>query len=317
MVLGIGPSTGGGAYSITCPANPIEPAQTILLDLYEGESIYKFKMKNASGSIEKDYFVSVDTTYTLQGYPQMAESIKGAILNHLKEFFRSTVLVEHASELPVADDLGTVPIIPTQCQLAQAAYFDDNSGTIYILKSAWDGMDSMNRAALVQHELHYRFKRLAGEKSSNLTRKIVAHIFAQEGVTPVHSGASNTNRTYRAELEYSSIFQVLQGYQNAPMVRLQFNQINGNGLVSKTWADIPLLYWDLKYEYIKTAPYRHCVVKTPDVNFVTTVPLNGTLYSGEYSLRIEYITNKPVKIKIINPDGSILTEGEITGGKSC
>lgn len=318
IAMGAGPSTGGGAYSVECPKNPIEPAQNILLDLYEGAYVLNFKMKQASGSIEQDYFDSIDTTYTLQGYPDLAESKREEIQLRLKTFFRAVKFVETAADLPVANDIGLPPEIPSQCHINQVAYFDDTGNTIYLLKPSWDMMDSLSQAAIVQHELHYHYKRQQGESTSLLTRRTVAHIFAKEGPLSIKDGLSEDNLEYTVDNDLISMFSMIPGFiARSPVVRLQFRHINGYGLVAKTWADFPMSHWELKYEYSKKAPFRYCVVTTPNTNLIITKPLQGTLYPKGFQIRLEYITGLPVKIGVLKPDGSILTEGTISSGKSC
>ena len=137
-----GPSTGGGAYVITCPENPLEPALNVLLDLYEGSHVLRFNMKKASSSIEQDYVDSVRQTYTLQGFPNFKHPTDDELISQLKDFFRSVKIIENPNELPVANDLGETPKIPSQCQIKQLGYFSDEDQVIYILKPLWDKLDS-------------------------------------------------------------------------------------------------------------------------------------------------------------------------------
>lgn len=322
IAMGAGPSTGGGAYSVECPKNPIEPAQSVLLDLYEGVYVLNFKMKETSGSIEDDYIASVNRTYDLQGYT-LNRPKRDEVLKHLKVFFRSIKFVNTVADLPVANDIGFSPRVPSQCHIAQVAYFDDNQSTIYILKSIWDRMDPLSQAALAQHELHYHFKRQLGETTSSLTRRTVAHIFSAEGPLPAKEGLVEKSlvydiNLYKNRMSTVSIFNMIPGHVvDSPVVRLQFTHIHGYGLVAKTWADLPMPHWELKYEYSKQDSSRYCIVTTPNTNLIISAPLQGTLYPNGYQVRAEYITGLPVKIGILKPDGSVLTEGTISAGKSC
>lgn len=322
LAMGMGPSTGGGGYAIQCPENPLEPAQTTLLDLYEGAAVLNFKMKHTSGSLEQDYLESVNTTYGLQGFPKLTEEGEKKIRQHLKLFFRSVKLVEKATDLPSANDLGALPYIPSQCHVTQVAYFDDNATTIYILKPIWNLMDPLNQAALVQHELHYRHKRRDGDTDSVLTRKAIAHIFAQQGAVPTNDGISDIYHRYILRDDFISVFHAIPSFfRGTPIVRIQFQHIYGYGLVTKTWADLAMPHWELKYKYGNQG--RYCVVTSPNVNLVKTAPLKGGLYSdglptqNGFQVRVEYITNQPLKVSIVKPDGSVLTEGTLYSGSSC
>lgn len=321
----MGPSTGGGGFAISCPKTPLEPAQTMLLDLYEAEEVYKFQLVKASNNLEEDYFRSAQRVYSLQGYPHLAESLRSDISNGLRNFFRSVRFVENISELPVANDLGEVPWVPSQCKIQQMAYFDDQSSTIYILKPLWDKFDSLSQAALAQHELSYKYQRLLGEKTSKISRIHVGHAFSAAGPTPVSDGLSSDSFSFSFKKdERLSVLEVTHGYSlGRPTARLQFNQIGGQPLLSKTWVDFALPIWDLAHAYDPSENNFSCVVKNPNTHIITSAPLLG-LYTSYFSanlehikftVELEYITNQPVKITIRRADGSIMTSGSLRG--SC
>lgn len=311
----VGPSTGGGGFTVSCPENPIEPQRTVLLDLYEAEDSLKFQLAQASGSIEQDYFQSAKRTYELQGYPDLADSMKNDLLNNLKRFFRIVKFVQNSSELPKANDLGDTSWIPSQCQVQQLAYFDDLSETVFILQPLWDKMDSLSKAALAQHEIAFRHYRTLGDKDSSMARRLVGHMFSASGPLPVRDGvASNSRRYYMQDKELSTVL-VTQGYSmGKSMIRVQFEHLAGYAILAKTWADFESPAWDLEARYSPAAPFESCVVKTPGVNQVVISPLKGTITSNLY-LKYEYITGRPVVMTVLDNDGQVITTSQVTGNK--
>lgn len=186
-----GPSTGGGGFAVFCPRAPVE-----LLDLYEGRVLLKYHLASASGDLRHDYFQAVQRTYTLQGRPEMAAQHRDRIMNNLSNFMLSTKFIETEAELPRAEDAGVLPWVPSQCVIRQVAYFDDIQQMIYILKPAWNQMDSLSQAALVEHELMSNFMRRLGERTSEAARKAVAHIFALNGSADLCDGLPEHTRRY-------------------------------------------------------------------------------------------------------------------------
>lgn len=312
-----GPSTGGGGFSVSCAATPVEPARTILLDLYEGAESFRFTMASASGSIEQDYFLGVKRTYELQGYPNLAETLKNEINQNLKLFFRSVKFIENSSELPTANDLGETIKLPSGCSLQQAAYFDDQNETVFILKPIWDKMDSLSQAALALHEIAFRDYRGLGDKHSMFARAFVAHVFSIGGVVPALDGVSAHSKRYSIDDSKASSFIVSNGtIMGKPIARIQFENIGGYAMLTKTWIDIPTPPWKLEKKSLSVFPYESCVVKTANVNQVSTLPINGTMAQG-LSMMYEYKTGEPIRITVFKKDGTLVTSNVVSSGNHC
>lgn len=311
--LAFGPSTGGGGFVVSCPQTPVEPARAQLLDLYEAQEQLGFEIMQTSGSIEQDYFGGVDRTYTLQGQPALAEAIQEDISKNLKRFFRNVKFVTEGSDLPAADDIGQKPVLPSQCRLQQLAYFDDRSETIYILQPLWEQLDSLNQAALVTHEIGFKYYRSLGEKDSRNARVFVAHAYSVKGPSPVNDGIMIPNKDFSLPGKYISQFTVMPGTMvGRSTARLQFQHIAGYAMFSKTWTDIESPVWNLKAKYLNNMHHEVCIVKTPNVNSVTSAPLQGTMFSNHY-VTLEYITDQPARLKITDSNGVVVVENYITG----
>ena len=309
-----GPSTGGGGFVVSCPATPLEPAQTVLLDLYEAEEEFNFEIMKASGSIAQDYFKSADRTYTLQGYPDLAGTLRDEINTSIKRFFRIVKFVNDTKDLPVANDFGKKPQIPSQCQLQQIAYFDDASETVFVLQSIWDKLDTLNQAALVTHEIVFRNYRSLGENDSYNARVFVAHAYSVKGPLPVNSGLLSQNKKYTiVDDGRVTSLNVSHGFRlGLTTARLQFSQIGDYAMIAKTWADISSPVWELETQYEANSERLMCIVKTPNVNHVATAPLSGTMLTN-HSVTLEYITGKPLRLKVMSAEGSVLVDHFLSG----
>ncbi len=312
-----GPSTGGGGFTVSCAATPLEPAKTVLLDLYEGAESFRFEMALASGSIEQDYFQGVKRTYELQGYPHLADTLKNDINHNLKLFFRSVKFIQNPNELPAANDLGETIPVPSQCSLQQTAYFDDQSEIVYILKPIWDKMDSLSQAALALHEIAFKSYRGLGDKSSVLSRSLVAHIFSTQGVVALLDGVSAKSKRYSIEDSQPSSFIVSNGtLLGVPTARIQFENIGGYAMLTKTWVDIKTSPWELEKKSISYFPYEICIVKTQNVNQVSALPINGTMSQG-LTLKYEYVTGQPIRMTVLKQDGTVITSNIVSTGSQC
>lgn len=320
-----GPSTGGGGFVVACPATVLGPAKTELLDLYEAKANLPFVLATASGNISNDYFASVQRVYGLQGYPQLAEERKTQILENLNKFFLSTKFVE-PSQLPTSDDLGVKPWIPSTCAIQQVAFFDDASETIYMRRDLFDQLDSLNQAALVQHELWYRDLRTLKDSTSQLARLAVAHTAALRGIVPVKDGVVEQSKRYSASNigfvpsvnGSSSTNEVSEFYLTSiaeGVMRLQFTAIQGRAQLTKTWIDVPEVKWDLKLGRSTINPqFVGCLVQNPNHYMETVTPIQGSMVSG-LSIRLISRTGEPVTLDLIR-NGEILSTGQVYGCSS-
>jgi len=312
--LKLGPSTGGGGFAVFCPATPISVASTELLDIYEGRRELRYEMAQATGDIRNDYFDGVDRTYTIQGHANLAEKLRSKIQANLTTFMQSAKFVDTAADLPSAADLGEAARVPSQCEIRQIAYFDDRSSTIFILRSAWDQLDSVNQAALVHHEVWFRDFRAAGETTSENARRMVAQIYALRGPLKLDEGLPSAPPSFSAVptpgtnvAAISSFYGV--NFTASGITRLQFTQVHTMPQLSKTWADFSLMVWDFRLES------GSCVLRTVGVDAQYEAPLNGVAVKG-YSLKLKLQTGKPLVLTVLR-NGIAIGEGHVGGGSNC
>ena len=286
-----GPSSGGGGYAVVCKASPVETANAQLLDLYEAQWMGR-TLATGTGDLTKDYFDSVDRTYTAQGRPDLEKSLEKSIELNLKRFFRVANFVSTSRELPSADDVGQTPALPANCSLEQVAFFNDVNQSVTILKPVCDLMSSMDQAALVQHELVYREARIYGETDSTLSRQMVADRFDGEHIKTSLDEITSKSVRYSAlgkspKNQKEALSQLYRTpiANPAGLMRIQFTQIQGRALLSKTWIDLPLHKWNLKIGRLANGSLA-CLVDDPSQAFNISAPIQST---GSVRLSVHYI----------------------------
>jgi hypothetical protein len=307
---------------VVCPATPLEPARTELLDLYEGRNLPGFVMAVSRGGIEADYFAAVDRTYTLQGEPDLAEALRSEVLENLRRFLRSVNFVDSPQEMPAANDAGNLPWIPASCRLEQVAFFDDTAQSVTVLRGLWEKMDSLNQAALVHHELFYREMRPLKDRDSVLSRRAVAHVYSVRGPVPLLDGLSAASQRYLAQTEGAngstneiSLFH-LTPFPAANFSRLQFAALQGRPALAKSWVDVPLQNWNLRFGRSPVDPnYIGCIVRDENTDVVLEGPVQGTMFPG-LKVQISYKTGLPVSLRLYR-GAELLSEGLVGGAGNC
>lgn len=304
-----GPSTGGGGFVVSCPATPVSAATVELLDVYQGREELRFTMATATGSLSEDYFQAADRTYTIQGHPDYADENRASIMDNLRRFMQSTRFVDSPADLPKADDLGTVPWIPSQCTVSQVAYFSDAAATIYVLRSIWKQLDSVNQAALVHHELWGKAMRDLGERTSVAARFGVAHVYAVGGLVSLNDGIAASSLAYSAspmtitggsgDGRDLSNFHATKMYSiGGEILRLQFSQLNGRPQLAKTWVDLPYMDWNLAFGRSASRPeIIGCVLQTPGVDFQFAAPVQGSM-TKDLAIVYEIKTGEPIRLTL-------------------
>jgi len=171
-----GPRSGGGGFAVSCPATPVSAGSLELLDLYEMNA-GGHRLQPALGDFKQEYIRAVGRINSLLGAPNYVQEQQELIESNLKRFFQSVKWLKNEQEMPVAQDLGKIPWIPSQCELKQIAYFDDSSKTIYVLEREYSQLSPQHQAALVFHELWFMHHRTLGETTSELSRRLTGFGF--------------------------------------------------------------------------------------------------------------------------------------------
>ena len=328
-----GASNGGGGAAVVCRQTDGQIRYASLLDLYETSQVYGLKLFKPTGSLERDYYLAVANTYSLQGYPEYAEKEKASISENLRKFFEIVSMTPAGQGLPILDDTGEVPMLPSGCAIEQLAIFHDAStlGTdrVEINSEIWRSLDSLNQAALVTHEMNYYWERTLNERTSEATRAVVAHIFADGGVTPVRDGIPSYSMSCLSiDPRFSTVTRYNDGSKSTsysrissfdvypiqtpqgPGMRLQFGSVAGRPTIVKTFIDVSGIQFKLREELNKNRDGYEMIVNEPGKNIDAEIPLSNGLRKG-WSINIVYKTDEAVRLVVKN-HGVVLTEETLT-----
>lgn len=321
--ISLGSGSTGGGFVVECPETPISKKEVSLLDLYEMKSL-GFDLVESTGDIKKDYYESVNRNYTLQGQPGLAEKNKDEIDQNLVNFFRHVLFVNSAAELPTAHDIGSKPYIPSQCSIKQVAFMNDKTNVIHILKPLWDQLSSRDQSALARHEIAGKEMRKAGQISSVVSRNWVGHTYVELEQVKKIDDQLVEKKEYSAKSEYikgltDSSFHI-QKMIPGPILRFQFKQLFGRGILAKTWIDIPFIDIKLRRKMLESEtkpnwntseiPRWKCLLTTPNIDSKITVPLEGSM-ANKGSIEIEFKTGEQIQLTLFE-DGKLINTNIIS-----
>lgn len=165
-----GPISSGGGTVVVCNDNGNTSVQ--LLEYFEAIQLYgESEVVKGSGDWIEDYKYLVAVSYGIKGFEIDYDRLPE--LDHdIEDFFQLVEWVE-SDDLPTLNDHGKTVQIPANCSLKLAALFLDDQRKIKLARDLWVKMDSINKAALLQHEILYRMDRELGAETSKVTRLYV------------------------------------------------------------------------------------------------------------------------------------------------
>lgn len=265
-----GVSTSGGGYAVVCRDLSKQIITTELLDLVEGRLRYNLEIFEPSGSAVKDYSRSVENTYFLQtGKPFQGCGLSICEPSEMYSRFMKIIdWVDSKNNLDFMYDIGDVSKVVASlkqgCDIEQVAIFNDLTNRVQIAKDAWQKMDSLSQAALIQHELWYREARkfvLLPESNSERSRLNTAIQFSNT-ILPVTDGLPkdakedtvfhDLNRQLNGRFDATShwTFKVsgpseeeknidYNEFHKKQIFRTQFSNLGGRTVLTKTYVDIP------------------------------------------------------------------------------
>lgn len=302
-----GKAGSGGGVGVRCE----QKGTFELLDLHEGKRRglnYNFSATSKDEAVRvvsdifAKHFWNRDTVAIEKSKKVLADRIVGPIFAG-KPFFNFKTerfeKVEFVDALPLSDDIGRYDI-DKGCKLEQIAYFSDKSENLSIVKSKWEELSLLGKAALVGHELAYMLdRREALENSANeinnasltseRTRYFVASLFSTTGmveksrgvpVKPLNCtsqlGLGGDNLTYfytypSGQSEFSSVFNVLHGYSSLYQIKAVFKDAElreltdfHNGKLARTaqisFSGAPENYSAFEV-HIKKVPGMHATIQ--------------------------------------------------------
>lgn len=338
-----GPISSGGGNAVVCRSDSGAILSAEVLDIYEGRERYGYTMMEASGQFEQDYLLSVRSTYRLQGANDI--TLGSDTREHLSRFMDIVRFTPPGDRLPLLNDRGDSAKAPQGCAIEQLAIFETflvngaENSHVRVDTEIWGALDSLNKAALVTHELMYAHERRLLEKTSEGTRAWVAQVYAQEDeIAPVMSkhpqldglgpiaycstAIFNNNiprQTRDAKMSTFYVYPALKKESDGSVTSgtvLQFTHIMGRPLLSRTTAFIP----ELTPHFATLRDHLSLVDSDELVEFQEEFVLEGA-HRDDWKLEVTQSFSpdpqnpaaNPTKIKIgLMQDGVLLEEAFIS-----
>lgn len=128
-------------------------------------------------------------------------------------------------KLPFTHD-STVGKLPEGCQLVQLAYYNDRTGNILRNPDYWKMLDTINKAALVLHELlYFQYRsgqvKVEGAIKSDEARKIIGKVFSNKSMDPIFAPLYSKDKYFNCSInlpkwpfEFSSTFGAQDKFTN-------------------------------------------------------------------------------------------------------
>jgi hypothetical protein len=242
-----GAESSGGGYTVVCRDASGTIVSVELLDLFEGRTNFGFIYPAATGNIETDYVRAIKNGYRLQGYAPLESDEEYA--RNINGIFRNARLVDEY--LVPANDLGKVPNVPTGCAIEPVARYYDKQNFVEINREIYNAMNSLNRAALIAHEVDYYWFRRFNAITSETARLTVAHVFskvstgAKEGIPPavpeMVTWEPNPNPLHIGSADEAYTRYYVYRTPGQPFCNIQFATIAGHYVVAPTTVSVPQL----------------------------------------------------------------------------
>ncbi len=157
-----------------------------LLDLYEARVKHKFALMSPSGDPLMDYKSGITHAARLMGERNaLPEMTRDGYIQYFVYLSERILKMAHftfpGEKLPILNDVGSSPPLQVGCGFEPLAVFDQHKNGLTVDSEIWSALDSLNKAALLEHEIYYLMERVDGEHpTSESTRLHVAHMFASE-----------------------------------------------------------------------------------------------------------------------------------------
>lgn len=297
-----GPITSGGGMGVMCSSDQGKTKTLETLDLFEAKNRYHLNLVQSSGITEQDYIADV-----LIPLDDVRKSYRN--------FHKAAKWTQAGKHLPFLNDQGQTAAIPNNCSLVQIVIFEDSKPeTINIDTDYWNMLDSLNQAALIQHELEYKYERLLMEETSENTRAAVAHLFTTDA-TPVNSGIPTDHLTCFAGDDQGQRLSVFQVYGSInknfkPELVLQWQQIMGRPMINKATINIEGIGFILSDENpLVTEKQFYQTVAEFGANKHSKYPVIGG-HDSNWEISIDYEFGKPVKLGLYEK-GVLVQENQV------
>ena len=214
----------GGGRSVVCrnPAGEITSAQ--MLDLYEGEKVYKLSVPRSDAPMEEQIAKALG---------KLSEKARLPIQFQAGFIREKMSLLPEDVKLPLLEDSREFAL-PRNCEVEQLAiyYSMDN---IQVDGQIWSKLSETDRAALLVHEAIYLYDRNGGATTSRRSRRIVANLFSDAALVleDPTAGAPKGAIQCFGYTEAKTHGTAFYAFREGPYVKLQFYTLGGRLSYSK------------------------------------------------------------------------------------
>lgn len=242
---GRGVSTSGGGVGVLCKGATGQP-KLQLLDFYEA-SLAQQELVQSTGSFSRDYGTG------MQRLRRLFEDPRPVTPNELNDtvarFKKATQFTSH--KLTPTSDMGATPTLPSHCHYEQIAVYHDLNNNLVINKELWSQLDSLNKAALLTHEVLYKMQRIAFFTDSHQVRNLVRELFLKNG--PSIKGPRNGLKVGPAHLCFAGETSTNTDFTFAWQGKtIQLLTLAGDVRLAKTTLTVPVSIDDIKLEAVTT-----------------------------------------------------------------
>ena len=235
----------GGGEGIACQTAGVTTVTP--LDLYEARQIYGLDLDvvPATDDEAKALFIKTISVYLRDPMYSVAE--QDAFIAQEYERLQSTIRFVDADQVISPTNDATAYVLPKSCARVQIASYVQESALL-INKDHWAQMDRLGRISLLTHEFFYQRDRISnGATKSDLTRRLVAHLYSKQGLLPIYAEVVKSPRVFFCQTSgdmnsYTSFYLIPASkklYDNLPAVagrQAVFSRINGRSPLLKTTA---------------------------------------------------------------------------------
>lgn len=238
-----GADSSGGGVAVVCRNTDNTIKSVELLDLYEGRIVYNLKIVKQGNDFQENLDAITLKLDAVFGDLKLKKTPSKNIVKAIKDM---NLLQGDVSLAPV-NDANIIVKPPKDCNYEQIAYYKNNS-ILLIDSNLWNKLDDLNKAALIAHEAVYLYQRELGDKTSQYSRKVVAHLFSDYLFESLMAGVpakANDCLAHDASNVGNVAFKFFKfiNPQNPQEEILQFTKFRGKFPYSITRVVTPLWPW--------------------------------------------------------------------------
>ncbi len=170
-----GTESSGGGPSVFCPGASSPEGIAQLYDFFEGRLRRGFNIPVTNSASKEE-----QAQWALRKLESIDYVSAQAVRYEYELMLKSIVYLPDGILMTGVNDLGAgeAPLVPANCQLAYAAYFE-STGQLSVARLLYDRFTETERAALLIHEALYAVaRRLTNQMDSRSTRILNAFLFS-------------------------------------------------------------------------------------------------------------------------------------------